>query len=88
MIGKKKPDLPLIIGDAILYSSISFAIGSVAMSSVYSIRNFTKDQRTLDNGVCAFKDYLVIALVWAIGVTLILYSTAKMRGLIAALVSN
>lgn len=88
VLSNGKQDLAKIIGKAILYASISFAIASCAMSSVFSVRNFTKDQRTLDNGVCALRDYMMIGIVWAIGTTLILYSSAKLTGAIAAVVMN
>ena len=37
------------IGEAILFASIQFSIGSVEMSSKFSVMNFSKDQETLQN---------------------------------------
>ena len=77
-----------LLGEAILFSSIQFSIGSVEMSSKFSVKNFSNDQATLQNAADALSDYLKISIVWTIGVVLLLYSKYKFIGLLAGLVSN
>ena len=43
------------IGEAILFASIQFSIGSVEMSSKFSVMNFSKDQETLQKATRLFK---------------------------------
>ena len=77
-----------MIGEAILYSSIQFAIGSVEMSSKFSVKNFAKDEETLNNAIDALNDYMIIATIWTIGVALLLYSSYGVIGLIAGVFAN
>lgn len=77
-----------MIGEAILYSSIQFAIGSVEMSSKFSVKNFSKDHETLDNAIEALHDYMKIGTIWTIGVALLLYSNYGFVGLVAGIISN
>jgi hypothetical protein len=77
-----------MIGEAILYSSIQFAIGSVEMSSKFSVKNFSKDDETLNNAVDALHDYMKIATIWTIGVALLLYSSYGILGLLIGIVAN
>jgi hypothetical protein len=60
------------LGDAILYSSISFAIASVEMSSKFSVNNFATTQPVLDRAADALGDYMKIGTLWAVGTTLVL----------------
>ena len=53
---------------------MQFAIGSVEMSSKFSVRNFSKDQETLQNAADALADYLRIGIMWTIGVTVLFYA--------------
>ena len=76
------------IGEAIIFSSIQFSIGSVEMSSKFSVMNFSKDQETLQNAAYALTDYLKIALLWTIGTSLIMYSNASYLGLTANIIAN
>uniref|UniRef100_A0A6C0CYY2 Uncharacterized protein n=1 Tax=viral metagenome TaxID=1070528 RepID=A0A6C0CYY2_9ZZZZ len=77
-----------LLGEAILFSSIQFSIGSVEMSSKFSVKNFSNDQATLQNAADALSDYLKISIVWTLGVILLLYSKYKFIGLLAGLISN
>lgn len=89
MSNKNKVNLQLeMLGEAILLASIQFSIGSVEMSSKFSVKNFSTDQATLQNAADSLCDYLKIALVWTIGVSLLLYSKYKIPGLIASILSN
>lgn len=76
------------LGDAILYSSISFAIASVEMSSKFSVKNFSKDNETLQNAADALSDYLKIGCLWAVGTTLVLYCNFGVQGAITSVVMN
>lgn len=77
-----------IIGKAILLSSMQFAIGSVEMSSKFSVMNFSKDQETLQRASDALAGYLLVGVLWTIGTTLILYSNYKWRGALASIICN
>ena len=77
-----------MLGEAILHSSIQFAIGSVVMSSAFSVRNFAKDQETLQNAADALSEYLSIALMWTVGTTILLYCNYGISGLIVSVGIN
>ena len=77
-----------MIGEAILLASIQFSIGSVEMSSKFSVKNFSKDQETLQNAADALSDYLKIGIFWTIGVTIMLYSNHGIGGAISAIIAN
>ena len=76
------------LGDAILYSSISFAIASVEMSSKFSVKNFSKDNETLQNAADALSDYMKIGCLWAVGTTLVLYCNFGVQGAVTSVVMN
>ena len=76
------------LGQAILYSSISFAVASVEMSSKFSVKNFSKDQETLQNAADALSDYMKIGAFWAAGTTLVLGANYGKRGAIYSIVMN
>lgn len=77
-----------MLAEAILYSSFQFAIGSVEMSSKFSVKNFAKDQETLQNAADALSDYIKIGLFWTTGTAFLLYSNYELLGLFVAIVSN
>lgn len=77
-----------MIGEAVLFSSMQFAIGSVEMSSKFSVKNFSKDQETLQNAADALADYIKIGFLWTIGTSLLLYANYNIEGVIASLVCN
>ncbi|QKF93581.1 hypothetical protein QKU48_gp0123 [Fadolivirus algeromassiliense] len=79
---------PKILGQAIFYSSIQAAIGSVEMSSKFSVMNFSKDQETLQNAADALRSYLYIALMWTVATVLVMYSQYGIQGAIAGIVAN
>ena len=76
------------VGEAIVFASIQFSIGSVEMSSKFSVMNFSKDQETLQNAAYALTDYLKIALLWNVGTSLIMYSNFGLYGLIVNVIIN
>ncbi len=77
-----------IIGEALLLSSIQTSLGSVEMSSKFSVMNFSKDQNTLDGAMKALREYCVIATVWMIGTSAVLFSQFGVKGFIAGVISN
>ncbi len=81
-------DTMRMIGEAIIFASIQFSIGSVEMSSKFSVKNFGKDEETLENAIDALHDYMLIATIWTIGVALLLYSSYGVTGLVMGIFSN
>lgn len=90
MVKYTKPpaDMYKILGKAILFASMQFAIGSVEMSSKFSVKNFSKDQETLQNASDALSDYIMIALFWTLGTSFLFYSNYKIKGLLVNLLAN
>lgn len=90
MLGGKltSTDRMKMVGEAILFSSIQFAIGSVEMSSKFSVKNFSKDQETLQNAADALSDYMKIGILWTIGVGLMLYANYGCEGSIISVLAN
>ena len=80
--------MPKLIGKSILFASMQFAIGSVEMSSKFSVKNFSKDQDTLQNAADALSDYLIIGLLWSFGTSLIFYANYKWIGVIINIAIN
>lgn len=78
----------ILFGEAILLASMQFAIGSVEMSSKFSVRNFSKDQETIQNAADALSDYLRIGLLWTFGLTMLFYAKHEKIGAIIALITN
>jgi hypothetical protein len=77
-----------MLGESILYGSIQFSIGSVEMSSKFSVKNFSKDQETLQNAADALMDYIKISFIWTLGVTLLLFSKYGWIGAVSSVISN
>lgn len=77
-----------MFGEAILLASMQFAIGSVEMSSKFSVKNFAKDQETLQNAVDALTDYLRIAIMWTFGLSILFYARYDIIGVIMGVVIN
>lgn len=79
---------PKMLGQSIFYSSIQAAIGSVEMSSKFSVINFCKDQETLQNAADSLKNYMFVAAMWTIATMLVMYSQYGIPGLIVGFISN
>jgi len=77
-----------IIGKTILLSSIGFSVASVEMSSKFSVRNFSKDQETLQRASDALDAYNLVGGLWALGVCLLMYGQYGMKGLVSSIISN
>jgi hypothetical protein len=87
-MSSKAIDYPTMFGESIFYASIQFAVGSVEMSSKFSVVNFCKDQEILDNAVEALRNYMMIALGWSCATALVLYSKYGWRGIVSGIVFN
>lgn len=85
---KKQKDLMLIVGKALLFAGIQFSLGSVEMSSKFSVKNFAKNQETLNNAVDALRDYVIIGIIWLIGNGLVFYSNYGWPGLLSSFSAN
>ena len=77
-----------MIGKGMLLGSILLAIGSVEMSSKFSVLSFAKDQDTLQRAADALTSYIVIGLFWAIGSSMVLYGSYGRLGMISGIASN
>lgn len=79
-LGNNSNSLIAVIGTAILFSSLQFSVASVEMSSKYSVKNFSKDQKTLQHAAdalsgaiqdtiaaCVFFDDIAVTLVGGSG---------------------
>jgi len=78
----------ILIGEAILLASMQFSIGSVEMSSKFSVKNFSKDQETLQNAADALSDYLKIGLLWTFGLSIMFYARYDKIGFAICVIMN
>ena len=85
---KRKKSAVMIAGKAILFASMQFAIGSVEMSSKFSVKNFSKDQTTLQHAADALSDYLFIGMVWTLGTCMMFWGNYGMKGAIINFIAN
>lgn len=85
---KKKNKVFKAIGNAILLASIQASIGSVEMSSKFSVINFSKDQGTLQAAADALTGYMIIAVVWTFGAIMISLGQFGVLGFFCSLISN
>ena len=85
---KPQPGFAKILGKAILLASIQASIGSVEMSSKFSVINFSKDQETLQAASNALTGYIFVGIVWTAGAVLISYGQHGIPGLVTALIAN
>jgi len=76
------------LGESILLSSISFSVASVEMSSKFSVKNFSKDQETLQNAADALMDYMKIGTLWAAGCMMVMYAKYGKEGLLYSAIMN
>jgi hypothetical protein len=77
-----------MLGNSILLASIQASIGSVEMSSKFSVVNFSKDQVTLQAAADALTGYLFIAIIWTIGSAMICFGQYSWMGLITSFIAN
>lgn len=87
-MAKPNADIFKVLGKAILLASMSFSIGSVTMSSTFSVQNFSTSQEILQRAADALRHYLIIGTLWAVGCTSLLYASYGQRGLWISLAAN
>jgi hypothetical protein len=78
----------IVLGEAILLASMQFSIGSVEMSSKFSVKNFSKDQETLQNAADALSDYMKIGILWTIGLSILFYARYDKFGAAMTVIIN
>ncbi len=78
----------IMLGEAILLASMQFSIGSVEMSSKFSVKNFSKDQETLQNAADALSDYMKIGLLWTFGLSIMFYARYDKIGAAMSVIIN
>ena len=81
-------DIYKILGKAVLLASMSFSIGSVAMSSTFSVMNFSTTQDILQRASDALTQYLLVATFWTAGCSSLLYASYGKLGMIISIVAN
>jgi hypothetical protein len=81
-------ELAKIVGKGIFYASIQASIGSVELSSKFSVINFAKDQKTLDNAAKALRGYIIIGGIWTLGTVLSMYASYGTSGAVIGFLSN
>ncbi|KAI3432540.1 hypothetical protein D9Q98_004089 [Chlorella vulgaris] len=77
-----------VLGKAILLASMSFSIGSVTMSSTFSVQNFSTSQEILQRAANALTQYLIIATIWTAGCSSLLYASYGRQGLLISVAAN
>ena len=78
----------IMLGEAILLASMQFSIGSVEMSSKFSVKNFSKNQETLQNAADALSDYMKIGILWTIGLSIMFYARYDKIGAAMSIIMN
>mgnify|MGYP000962884839 CR=1 FL=1 len=78
-------ELVKIVGDSLFYAAIIFSLGSVEMSSKFSVINFAKDQATLDRARDALESFIYVSAVWIVATVLSLYASYSWCGAAFAL---
>lgn len=84
----RKKSVVTIMGKAILFASMQFAIGSVEMSSKFSVKNFSKDQKTLQHAADALSDYIIIGMFWTLGTCMMFWGSYGFKGAFINLFAN
>jgi hypothetical protein len=87
-LGNNSNSLIAVIGTAILFSSLQFSVASVEMSSKYSVKNFSKDQKTLQHAADALSDYIFIGALWTAGTSMMAWGSHGISGCLITLVAN
>jgi hypothetical protein len=77
-----------IIGFSVMLASIQFSVGSVEMSSKFSVASFAKDQTTLQRAADALRMYMYIAMLWTAACCLVLFGAYGWQGATMGLASN
>jgi hypothetical protein len=85
---KSNASILKIIGKALMLGSQQYALGSVLMSSTFSVRNFSKDQETLQAAADALVNYIYMGVLWTLSNVMVLGASYGTVGGVSAVVSN
>lgn len=77
-----------MVGKSLFLASGQASIGSVLLSSAYSVKNFSKDQKTLQSAAAALRAYIIMSCVWTIASMLTLYASNGWTGAAIGLLLN
>jgi hypothetical protein len=77
-----------MVGKALFLASGQASIGSVLLSSAYSVKNFSKDQRTLQSAATALRAYIIMSGIWTVASMLTLYASNGCMGAAVGLALN
>ena len=80
--------LSSLLGSGLMYAGFTFSLGSVEMSSKYSVENFSKDAATLQAAANALFTYFIIAIIWTVASCLVLYGEYGLKGIIWGAFTN
>lgn len=83
---KKSP--MLIVGKALLFAGLQFSLGSVEMSSKFSVKNFSTTQKILNQAADALTDYIIVSIFWIVGTSLVFLSNYGLFGLMCNVIAN
>ena len=84
----KHADIWKVLGKAMLLASMSFSVGSVCMSSTFSVMNFSTTQEILQRASDALTQYLLVGTFWMIGCSSLLYASYGLRGALISVAMN
>jgi hypothetical protein len=88
MLSNGEKNLSKVIGKSLFYASIQVAISSMEMGSKYVVKDFIKDQRTLDEMISSLKTYIIVGVIWLTATAFILHSDYGMTGLVCGVIAN
>jgi hypothetical protein len=77
-----------VAGKSILLAGFLVALGSVEMSSRFSVMNFAKNDEVLQNAANALSAFMFIGMIWSIGATAVLYASYSTFGFLCGVISN
>jgi hypothetical protein len=77
-----------LVGKSIFFAGIQFAVGSVMMSSTFSVVNFAKDQHTLQAAADALMQFVIVATVWTAATMLVMYAEGAWVGAAIGFLAN
>jgi hypothetical protein len=75
-----------LIAESLIFGSVQYSLASCLMSSVFSVRNFSKDQQTLNNAVGALCEFLKVAIVWFAITSALMYYSHGTKGFVVTFI--
>jgi hypothetical protein len=77
-----------MIGMALMLASLQFAIGSVEMSSKFSVASFATNDETLQRAADALRYFMYVALLWTLACMIVLFSSYGWIGALSGFLAN